>query len=269
MIAHGFGKDDSDGKEVTLGHLLKSLFIALPKQPFRHIALLDTPGYSKSDNDGYSYKTDEKIARTQLNSANFILWFVTADSGTITNSDIDFLKSLNPEIPKLIILNKADKIFPDELDEVVTKIRDILKMKDIKFLDVLTYSSEDPDDYDKDKILEYIGKWDNAVAESRFAYNFKVLFTKCKEYYEELLLEHRKYKSRISKSTAYADHDFVITFLTELDKNVTDEMKDLRKMIETLNKLQFEFFSEVYRISLKVGIKMPEPTEIDLIDDRM
>ncbi|MDE6678930.1 MAG: dynamin family protein, partial [Ruminococcus sp.] len=67
MIAHGFGKDDSDGKEVTLGHLLKSLFIALPKQPFRHIALLDTPGYSKSDNDGYSYKTDEKIARTQLN----------------------------------------------------------------------------------------------------------------------------------------------------------------------------------------------------------
>lgn len=269
LIAHGFGKDDDDGKEVTLGHLLKSLFIALPKQPFKHLALLDTPGYSKPDTGRYSARTDEKIARTQLNSANFILWFVEADKGTITSSDINFLKSLNPEIPKLIIVNKADKIFPDELDEVVGKIRDTLQIKGIRFVDILTYSSHEPDDYDKDKILEYIKKWDNAITESRFAYNFKVLFTKCKEYYEELLLERRKYKSRISKSSLYADHDFVITFLDELDKKTTNEMKDLKKMIETLSELQYNFFDEVHKISKKVGIRMPEPTEIDLIDYRM
>ncbi|MDE6035818.1 MAG: hypothetical protein K2G36_07925 [Ruminococcus sp.] len=131
-------------------------------------------------------------------------------------------------MPVYIVVTKADKIFPDELDEVIVKIRDTLKMKNIRFEDILTYSSENPDDYDKNKILEYIGRWDNAVTESRFAYNFKLLFTKCREYYEELLLERRKYKSRISKSTAYADHDFVITFLSELDKTTTDEMKDLR-----------------------------------------
>lgn len=51
LIAHGFGKDDEDGMEVTLGHLLCSLFIASPNQPFKHLALLDTPGYSKPDSD--------------------------------------------------------------------------------------------------------------------------------------------------------------------------------------------------------------------------
>lgn len=175
LIAHGFGKEDADSTEVTLGHLLRSLFIATPNQPFEHLALLDTPGYSKSDSSAYSAKTDEKIARTQLNSSNFILWFVPADGGTITNSDIDFLKTLNPEIPKLVIVNKADKIFPDELDEIVDKIRDTLQLKGLHFLDVLTYSAEEPEEYEKDKILEYIQKWDNAVTESRFAYNFKVL----------------------------------------------------------------------------------------------
>ena len=140
LIAHGFGKDDTDGVEVTLGHLLQSLFVASPNQPFQHIALLDTPGYSKAEINGYSSKTDEKIAHTQLNSANFILWFVPADSGTVTNSDIEFLRSLNSDIPKLIVVNKADKLMPDDLDEVVDKIHNILQMKGIQVLDVLTDS---------------------------------------------------------------------------------------------------------------------------------
>ncbi len=119
LLAHGFGRDGGDEQEVTLGHLLSNLFISTPNQPFENLVLLDTPGYSKADTSGYSAKTDEKIARTQLNSSNFILWFVQADAGTITDSDIAFIKTLNESIPKLIIVNKADKLMPDEIEEVV------------------------------------------------------------------------------------------------------------------------------------------------------
>lgn len=271
LIAHGFGKDDEDGIEVTLGHLLRSLFIATPNQPFKHLALLDTPGYSKTDSNGYSAKTDEKIARTQLNSANFILWFVPADSGTITNSDIDFLKSLNPEIPKLIIVNKADKIFPDELDEVVDKIRDTLQIKGLRFVDVLTYSSEEPDDYDKDKILEYIRKWDNAVTESRFAYNFKVLFTKCKEYYDSELEETQRLHNRLSHILADfpSDNSDAEDYLQSMDRASVRNISELKQLKETLHTLQDEFFTEIKHIADAVSIEMPEPSEIDLLSDRI
>lgn len=271
LIAHGFGKDDEDGKEVTLGHLLKSLFIALPKQPFKHLALLDTPGYSKSDTGGYSARTDEKIACTQLNSANFILWFVSADGGTITNSDIDFLKSLNPEIPKLIIVNKADKIFPDELDEVVGKIRDTLQIKGIRFVDVLTYSSEEPDDYDKDRILEYIKKWDNAVTESRFAYNFKVLFTKCKEYYDSELDEAQRLHNRLSHILADfpSDNSDAEDYLQSMDRASVRSITEIKQLKENLHTLQDSFFTEIKCIADAVSIEMPEPSEIDLISDRI
>ena len=76
-ISHGFCEktDDNDeiiSEEVTLGHILKSIFISTPLQSYKHIAFLDTPGYSKPDTASYSSKTDEKIARAQLNSSNYI-----------------------------------------------------------------------------------------------------------------------------------------------------------------------------------------------------
>ncbi len=271
LLAHGFGKDETDGSEVTLGHLLSSLFISTPSQPFEHIALLDTPGYSKADTAAYSAKTDEKIARTQLNSSNFILWFVTAESGTITESDIAFIKTLKPEIPKLIIVNKADKIFYDELDEVVEKIKDTLDMKGVRYLDVLAYSSDEPEDYDRDKILDYLKQWDNSVTESRFAYNFKVLFTKCKEYYDTLLDEEKKQHSRLAHILADVslENDDARDYLNSMDRTAVRNISSIKDLKTQLKELQDTFFTGVKQVADIVSISMPEPSEIDLLSDRI
>ena len=103
-ISHGFGEitDENDNiteDEVKLGHILNSIFLATPTQIYKHIAFLDTPGYSKPDTNTYSLKTDEKIAKAQLNSSNFILWFIQGEDGTIKQDDIDFLSKLKKEIP--------------------------------------------------------------------------------------------------------------------------------------------------------------------------
>lgn len=271
LIAHGFGKDDADGTEVTLGHLLQSIFIASPKQPFKHLALLDTPGYSKSDTRSYSKKTDAKIAKTQLNSANFILWFVPVESGTITNSDIDFLRSLNPAIPKLVILNKADKVLPDELEEIADKIRAVLQMKGVQVLDVLADSAEEPEDYDRDRILAYLKQWDSAVSQSRFAYNFKVLFTKCKEYYDQELDEVQRLHNRLSHILADfpSDHSDAEDYLQSMDRASVRNISELKEMKSKLHQLQDTFFTEIKRIADAVSIEMPEPSEIDLLSDKL
>jgi len=271
MIAHGFGKDDEDGAEVTLGHLLQSLFIASKNQPFQHLALLDTPGYSKAESSGYSKKTDEKIARTQLNSANFILWFVPADAGTITNSDIEFLRSLNPAIQKLVIVNKADKLLPEELNEVVDKIRDTLQMKGIHVVDVLTDSAEEPEYYDREKILDYLKTWDNAVSQSRFAYNFKVLFTRCKEYYDTELDKAQRLHNRLSHilTDFSSDNPDAEDYLQSMDRASVRKITELKDMKNHLHQLQDNFFTEIKRIADIVKIEMPEPSDIDLLSDKL
>ena len=271
LLSHGFGRNESSEQEITLGHLLSNMFISTPNQRFRNLVMLDTPGYSKAETAGYSARTDAKIAHTQLNSANFILWFVQADEGTVKDSDIKFIKSLHETIPKLIIVNKADNVQPDEIGIVVEKIKDTLNMKGIKYVDVLTYSSEFPEDYQRDEIIEYLEQWNKSVFESRFAYNFKVIFTKCREYYDERLDEEKKTHSRLQHILADVslDSDDARDYLNYMDTSAKRNIAELKDMKANLKELQDKFFTEIKEIADKVNIEMPEPSEIDLIQDRI
>lgn len=270
-LSHGFGKN-SGGKEITLGHLLTNLFISVPSQPYKNIVMLDTPGYSKADSISYSAKTDEKIARNQLNSANYIVWFITADSGIITDSDVKFLQSIDAEIPVLVLINKADKIMPNELNEVNTKVRSILETKKIDVIDVLNYSSDEPDEHDRDKILMYFDDWNKIKTKNSFAKNFKKIFLKCKNFHEENLYENRKYLSRINKSIGYttneSDYGFTLNFLNEIKSEVENKIKNHKEMLERLSELNNEFFKELNKISSIINIEMIEPSEIDLLCEK-
>lgn len=266
-LAHGFGIEGSD--EVSLGHLLKSIFVTSPRQKFANIALLDTPGYSKSESSNHSDRTDEKIARTQLNSSNYILWFI--GNGVVEKSDIDFIKSLDPDIPKLFILNRADEIDDeDELADAVKTIRSTLTTKGISFVDVFTYSSVDPEDYDRDKILQRIAEWNNGQKESKFAYNFKKLFSRCKEYYETRLEDEKKQLSHLNNiRRADLNDEEAENYLQRLIKTTQNSISDLKESMEKLHEMQNEFFGQIKTIADKVHISMPEPSEIDLIQDRI
>lgn len=268
-ISHGFGKVDDDDDEATLGHILESIFISSPYQSFKNIALLDTPGYSKAESSDYSAKTDEKIARAQLNSSNYILWFVQADAGTITEEDIAFLNTLNKDIPKLIIVNKADKVLEDDLANIVEKIKDVLNIKGVPFVDVLTYSRKKGFPCDKEKILAQLNEWDKAVYESRFAYNFKVLFTKCKEFYDEEIDSEQKRLNRLNKAATLSTDDTVSECISSLISEIKRSVNDLKERKEALKTLQNDFFTEIKRVGDAVNISMPEPSEIDLIRDKI
>ncbi len=285
-IAHGFGRIDDDDDEtvtdtVTLGHILENIFFSTPWHEYANIAFLDTPGYSKPDSEEYSAKTDEKIARGQLNSSNYILWFVQADAGTITEEDIKFLKTLRADIPKLIIVNKADKKNVADLKAIVAKVKENLTIKGMKYIDVLAFTSK-PDqiadddlrayiDADTAKIRAQIEAWNTQVYESSFAKNFKHLFVRCKEFYEEEINEESMKLARLNTSlTRLGGENIDDEILEPLKLMVNDAKRNLRSLkavSKNLKDLQDEFFTEIKYISDIVGISMPEPSEIDLMRD--
>lgn len=274
LISHGFGQlEDEQGEEiqgeVTLGHILNSIFLQTPLQKYENIAFLDTPGYSKADTKDYSAKTDEKIARAQLNSSNYILWFVQADAGTITNEDINFLKTLREDIPKLIIVNKADKCTSDNLGKIVKKIKETLDLKGIKYIDVLTYSRRKANEFDSIRIKQYIESWNIKVEKSTFARNFKVLFLKCKDYYDEVINKDSKKLNDLNRIITLCDDQVVVETISYMIKDTQNNIKYMKQLIEKLKELKDEFFTEIKYISDKVGIEMPEPSQISLSKEDM
>lgn len=286
-IAHGFGElEDDDNNKIatgtTLGHILESVFFATEFHTYNNVAFLDTPGYSKPDNKAYSAKTDEQIARGQLNSSNYILWFIQSDAGTITEEDVKFIKSLRNDIPLLIILNKADKKTLADIKAITEKIKVTLDLKGVRYIDVLSFSSRldtvgDAElrqyiENDIKKIKQQLSAWDTGVYESNFARNFKVLFVKCKEFYEDKINEESRKLTRLNRSITPLSLEDIDTQLLEplqlLIKEAQRKVEQLKQVKKKLQELQNEFFTEIKYIADNVGIAMPEPSEIDLLKDK-
>ena len=268
-IAHGFGASDegANNEGITFGHLLRSLFIATPLVTYKHIAFLDTPGYSRADSTSYSARTDAKIAHVQLNSSSHIIWFVPADFGTISMDDIEFLQGLDRDIPKLIIITKADKAPNQEaLSEMKEKVKSALDMRGVPYEDVLTFTMRKKFACDRDAIKAYLNKLDESQTQADFAHSFKKLFVGCRNYYDDSIDSDNLSLSRINQAlTLVGDNADVNSYLSSLVGNTKEHIKSLKDARESLRKLQQEFFAEIKIVADKVNIYMPEPSEIDLI----
>lgn len=286
-IAHGFGElEDDDEKvteSVTLGHVLENIFFSTPLQKYENIAFLDTPGYSKSDSEKYSAKTDEQISRGQLNSSNYILWFVQADVGTITEEDIKFIKTLRKGIPLLVIVNKADKKDLQALKDIISKIKASMDLKGVRYVDVFAFTSKMEQikdeklkafiEADTEKIRQQIETWNQQIYESNFAKNFKKIFVRCKDFYEEEIDEESRKLTRLNTSiTKLAAEDIETEILEPLQQMVKEAQRnvnELKGISKKLKELQDEFFTEIKFVADIVGISMPEPSEIDLLQDKV
>ena len=128
--------------QVTFSHLLQ--LIAVQRNRFSHpnLIFLDTPGYSKSDNiDNANSNTDENIAREHLRSADYLIWLVDQQNGTVPRPDIEFIQSLNIDQPILIVISKADKRPEQQIQEIIANTKNDLDKTEIDYVDVIAYSS--------------------------------------------------------------------------------------------------------------------------------
>ncbi|MCZ6174512.1 dynamin family protein [Campylobacter ureolyticus] len=112
------------------------------KMKFENICFIDTPGYNPPNiND--KYDEDIKISKEFLEEANVFIWLINSENGTIQNSDLDFLTSLNLDNKKLFVLvNKADLRSNDDLKDIINEVKESLDDYDIKYEGIQTYASQ-------------------------------------------------------------------------------------------------------------------------------
>ncbi|MFV8387612.1 dynamin family protein, partial [Vibrio parahaemolyticus] len=133
-ICHAFNKK----YRVTFSHILQMIAVEREVFHYGNLIFLDTPGYSKSDNQK---KIDENIARTHLRAADYLIWLVDSQSGTVPQQDINFLQGLELEQPVLVVMSKTDKKLESEVKSIIEVAKVDLEHAEISFVDVIGYSS--------------------------------------------------------------------------------------------------------------------------------
>jgi GTP-binding protein EngB required for normal cell division len=246
--------------------LLKSAFISDPEFAWHNLALLDTPGYSKPEHEDASDRTDEHVARAQLNSAHFIVWVVSAAGGVISEDDIQFLASLNPAIPKLVVLSRADSKPASDIEQIVLLIKQTLADRAIAVLDVLPTSARKKRDYPVDALLAYFEQWNGAPRPLSFAQNFKRQFTAYARFIESEQRQAHLRLNRLNRILTLADLSEIQRDAEELQYAAQAELARWQKVTDDLNALQKRFFAQLKKVGDQVGIALPEPDELELLE---
>ena len=250
----------------NVSRLLQAAFRTVSNFPWNNLALVDTPGYSKPDSETWSDRTDEHVARAQLNASQAIVWVVSADSGTISEDDLRFMASLRPEIPRLVAVSRADKKTPQDIAAIVAGISNTLAERNLPVLAVIPVSAHKKRDYPLQAVLDQLQAWNSQPRELRFAHNFKRQFSHYAHYLEERQRSIALHLNRLNRIVSMADGDDVREDAEELRGDTQAAHQRLKIIQEELHALRQRFFAQLKQIGDKVGIPLPEPADIDLID---
>ncbi len=249
----------------NVSRLLHSAIISRRDFPWQHLALIDTPGYTKHEDKRHSARTDEHIARTQLNSAQAIVWVIDARQGCITEEDINFLASLRPDIPRLFALSRADQKPAEDIDAIVAGIRTTLETRNLPFIDVVAVSARSKK-WLPTPIIEQLNQWSGNKRELRFAHNFKHQFTRYAHHLDDERRQAQQHLNRLNRILALADEPAIQQDAQELKQRAEGVLHSCERVHDELNTLCHQFFSRLKTIGNHVGIPLPEPSELDLLD---
>jgi GTP-binding protein EngB required for normal cell division len=250
----------------AVGGLLRSAFITRADFSWPNLAFIDTPGYSKPEQDSYSARTDENLARAQLNAAQAIVWVVSAKVGGITEDDLNFLATLDHDIPRLVVVSRADSLPADDIQAIVDGIRRTLTERSLPVLDVIPASNRKKAEYPLEPIFAYLHNWNQQSRQLRFAHNFKALFTRYARSIEAELRDANWQLNRVNRILALTDDIDVLADASELKAETDNRIRQLKKQTEALHVLCSQFFNNLKRVGDKVGIALPEPDDIELLD---
>lgn len=247
-----------DTYNIPVGNILKSIFIQIPEQKYSNLAFLDTAGCSLIRKEDYNENNDYILMREHLNSCNYILWFVDSESGTIKESDIDFLESLKKDIPILVIISRVDKKQSSDMERIEKQVRMRLKKTGIAVLDIIQYSAKNVDKESMNKIEAYLKKWNENEVKCTTARNFQSIFYRLENYFYE-----RRKKEKINLNTI---NSLLLNVEQVEDRNkieliqeeIRHEINRIKQWEMELKKLNIEFLGLLKKAAELVGIDIYE-----------
>ena len=142
-LTHAFYKKYGLG----FSQFINNLVVNVPAFPYSNVALLDTPGYSKSNSGMKRSVSDAEKAYTQLKTVDFLIWLVDIENGVIQQPDIEFIRSLKTKNPVLIVFNKADKKTDSAIENILQASKNVLENTGIKIYAVIAYSALEAKEY--------------------------------------------------------------------------------------------------------------------------
>lgn len=221
------------------------ILLTQPEQRWPNLAFLDTPGYSNHENIEQGL-CDAHIAKVQLNDAQCLIWLVSADQGVISQSDIDFLTTIRSDIPKLIVISRADKKSPEDLTEIKKLTQYTLAQHQIEVVDVLVLSARQPEKFDRQLLDGYLTQWSLNSQESRIIENFSAYFDAMKKHLAnkegEVEIERfqRKLFEKIYQLAVYANIDIETQWQNYLAVQAKIEQERQDKLIAYQAELERE-----------------------------
>lgn len=155
--------------KIGFSKLIQQLMVYTPSFTYPNIAILDTPGYSKSDVNKGEDSTDAEMARIQLQSIDYLIWLVDSVQGVITQRDLEFLATLNVDTPILFVFTKASLETEENLKKKIAQAKKMLKKCNKEVYDVIAYDSVTKESVIGEGVLEQfltLINEDNTIEES-------------------------------------------------------------------------------------------------------
>ena len=242
---------------------LSTAFVVRKEFPWHNLAFIDTPGYSGQTHGGG--RTDASIAAAQLNSAHALVWVVNAKQGVIPETDIDFLAKLDPSIPRLIVVSRADQLNESDLQAIVERIRITLAERNLPVLDVLPASAHPRHKTLLAPIIEHLDNWNQSAQQQTFAKRFKSLFVRYQRGLEAERNAIQWRENRLQRLQLLAEAD-LLESVEELAQESAEKKQRLEVVSTELAGLRSNLFTTLKRVGDQVGIVLPEPHEMELLE---
>ena len=230
----------------------------------RNICFVDTPGYNPPNES----KEDREISKKHIANTNTLIWLINVTEGTITKTDIQFLKeilAINPKIKIYIIINRSDNRNDNQIKEICNQVDKELQKHKISVVGISPYTShykkleynehyycnfkygislpnflKDLNKKNNDKYESIKNNIDNIFIDYRekFQYEIEIL----NNYKKELLSVSNKYVSNMSsvKKLVYKYRSLVPYEHLKNDKgidiNIRENTKDINENINNIKK---------------------------------
>jgi len=242
---------------------LSAAFITRRDFPWAKLAFIDTPGYTGRATAGD--RTDADLAAAQLAGAHAIVWIVSIKQGNITEEDLTFLARIDPEIPRIVVASHADQVSEEDRAAVVKRMADTLAARNLSVEGVFPVSARPRQAELLAPLRAQLDAWNQTPRQQRFAHRFKALFTRYQRGLERDTRDAHWQLHRINRIATLADGELA-SDAAEL-KTVIDERLAALKTVESrLQELRGRFFGELKRAGDAVGIPLPEPHEVELLE---
>lgn len=155
---HAITHDFEEKYSIPLKQIVDRLVVCTPDLVnWRRVAFVDTPGYTNPEGDG-GERRDEDVALREVVSANYLVWVVDCERGTLVDTDVQYIKRFltrqsrpenaeNDDRAVYVVVNKADKK-PSQGAEILEQICEVAKKHGIPCAGLGMYSAHEGDWYD-------------------------------------------------------------------------------------------------------------------------